>query len=120
MSKTILIIEDDPDILDMMAYILRDEGYEVLPFLDCLPLQEILPLNPGLILMDNRLTAGSGKDACKKLKLDATTAHIPIILVSANRDLEQLTFESHADGFMAKPFDIDELVAIAKRHYLVS
>ena len=120
MSKKILIIEDDPDILDMMAYILRDEGYEVSTSLDCRPLPEISFLKPDLILLDNRLTAGYGKDACKKLKLDVLTAHIPVILVSANQYLEQLSRDSLADGFMAKPFNIDELVAIARRHCPVS
>jgi two-component system phosphate regulon response regulator PhoB len=116
MSKKILIIEDDPDILDMMAYILTDEGYEVIAAVDCQPLEDIAAINPGLILLDNRLGENSGSNACKKLKTDADTAHIPVILVSANMDLEHLAADSLADGYMAKPFDVTELIAVVKHH----
>jgi two-component system phosphate regulon response regulator PhoB len=118
MSKKILIIEDDLDILDMMDYILQDEGYEVTATLDCKPVEEIASLKPDLILLDNRLGENSGSNACRELKTTATTAHIPVILVSANMHLAQLSMDSLADGYMAKPFDIQELVAVV-RHHLV-
>jgi DNA-binding response OmpR family regulator len=118
MSKRILIIEDDPDILEMMAYILQDEGYGVTASVDCGPLEEIASVKPDLILMDNRLGGNSGAEACKKLKTDAATAHIPVILVSANMHLQDLTTESLADGYLTKPFDLEELVAVV-RHHLV-
>ena len=118
MSKRILIIEDDPDILEMMTYILQDEGYRVTASVDCGPLDEIASVKPDLILMDNRLGGSSGAEACKKLKTEAATAHIPVILVSANMHLQELTRESRADGFMTKPFDLEELVAVV-RHHLV-
>jgi DNA-binding response OmpR family regulator len=116
MAKKILIIEDDLDILDMMAYILRDEGYEVIVAVDGAPLRDILLLAPDLVLLDNRLGAGEGADACKQLKADPATAAIPVVLISANMHLEALTATSGADGFLAKPFDIDELIALANRY----
>jgi CheY-like chemotaxis protein len=54
--------------------------------------------------------------ACRKIKQDAATAHIPVVLVSANQQLSQLAVESLADGYVSKPFDLDELVATV-RHY---
>jgi DNA-binding response OmpR family regulator len=68
MSKKILIIEDDPDILELMAYILEDEGYQVTAALDCKPLDQIASIKPDLILLDNRLGGTLGSDACKSSK----------------------------------------------------
>ena len=119
MLKKILIIEDDPDILDMMAYSIRDEGFEVTAALDCEPLKEVVELKPDLILLDNRLGDGSGANACKQLKNDIETAHIRVVLVSANMQLEQMTADSLADGFLAKPFYIDELVSVVRHTQVI-
>lgn len=116
MSKKILIIEDDPDILEMMAYILRDEGYEVITALDCAPLNVLSTIRPDLILLDNRLGADSGGNVCKELKTAAATAHIPVVLVSAHMQLEQMAADSLANDYLSKPFDIDELVAVVNKH----
>jgi CheY-like chemotaxis protein len=116
MSKTILVIDDDPDILDIMVYILKDEGYEVSGSAVCLPIEKILQAEPTLILMDNRLLGSSGKDECRKLKGDPATRHIPIILVSANSQLQELAQDSKADGYISKPFDLDELVTVVRQY----
>jgi two-component system phosphate regulon response regulator PhoB len=115
MPRKIIIIEDDPDILDIMAYILAEEGYDVLTAKDGAPLQNVHTYNPALILMDNRLTGGQGKDFCRKFKNDPATRHYPIVLVSANVGLEQMARESGADGYLKKPFDISELVDLVKK-----
>jgi DNA-binding response OmpR family regulator len=116
MPKTIIVIEDDPDILDMITFILKDEGYEVIAATDCSPLEKVVDRKPDLILMDNRLRDVSGKDECLKLKEDALTLHIPVVLVSANRDLPQLAKDSLADGYINKPFDLEELLAVVRQY----
>ena len=115
MSKNILIIEDDRDILDIMIYILEDEGYYVIGAQDCamITIKTVQGLKPSLILLDIRLPDGDGSEACKRLKENAKTAAIPVILVSANNKLEQMAAESRADGFLCKPFDVTELIALA-------
>lgn len=118
MSKKILIIEDDPDILEMMAYILRDEGCEVITAVDCAPLNIISTIRPDLILLDNRLGADSGGNVCKELKTAASTTHIPVVLVSASMHLEQMAADSLANGYLSKPFDINELVAVVNKQLL--
>jgi len=114
MPKKIIIIEDDPDILDIMSYILSEEGYEVLAAPNCAPLEDVHLHQPMLILMDNRLTDGFGHDFCKKFKSNPETQHFPIVLVSANSGLEELTIESKANAYLKKPFDINELIALVK------
>jgi DNA-binding response OmpR family regulator len=115
MSKKIIIIEDDQDILDIMTYILTDEGYEVLGSRDSQVLKEVHLHQPMLILMDNRLNDGFGKDFCKKLKNNPETRHVPVALISANPGLEEMALESHADVYLKKPFDITELIELVKK-----
>jgi DNA-binding response OmpR family regulator len=114
MAKIILVIEDDPDILEMMSYILREEGYEVFPSLINVSRDYISDLSPSLILMDNRLGEGYGRDFCRKLKDDPATSHFPVVLVSAVTDLAALAGNSGAAGYLNKPFDLTELLDVVR------
>jgi DNA-binding response OmpR family regulator len=115
MPKKIIIIEDDPDILDIMTFILSEEGYEVLPATNCKPLEEAHVYQPMLILLDNRLSDGLGSNYCRQFKSNPLTRHFPVVLVSANSGLAEMTIESNADAFLQKPFDIAELIELVKR-----
>jgi len=116
MSSKIIVIEDDPDTLDIINYILSDEGYDVIAANNDEPLKHILAIQPALILLDNRLAlGGSGHDLCFQLKSDPATRHFPVILVSANFNLEKMAEDCLADGCLKKPFDVEELIALVKR-----
>jgi len=115
MSQKIIVIEDDPDILDIMTFILSEEGYDVLPAINSKPLEEVDVHQPMLILLDNRLTDGLGRDFCRQFKNNPLTRHFPVVIVSANSGLEEIARESNADGFLKKPFDITELLELVKR-----
>jgi len=69
-----------------------------------------------LILMDNRLNDGFGKDFCKKFKSDPGHSQFPVVLMSANPGLEEMALENYADGYLKKPFDITELLELVKRY----
>jgi len=116
MTKTILVIEDDRDILDIMVYILADEGFDVISATSAEPLSNLNVIRPAMILLDNRLAEGFGKDFCRTIKQNPDTAHLPVIIVSANRDIESLARESMADGYIAKPFDLTELLDTVNRY----
>jgi CheY-like chemotaxis protein len=109
-----MIIEDDEDILDIMSYILGEEGYVVISGNSGKLLAEVHNHQPMLILLDNRLTEGSGHDFCRRFKDDPATRHFPVVLVSANQGLERMALESKADGYLKKPFDLSELVQLVK------
>lgn len=63
-----------------------------------------------LILLDDWLNDGLGSQLCKKLKNNAHTANVPIILISAANNLAASAKESGADDFLSKPFDIEDLL----------
>jgi DNA-binding response OmpR family regulator len=115
MSQKIIIIEDDIDTLDIMTYILTEEGYEVVAAKNSDPLKQIHLHNPILILMDDGLTDGSGHDLCRKLKNDPVTMKFPVALVSANLNLEKMVKECQADAYLKKPFDVEDLIQLVKR-----
>lgn len=115
MAKKILIIEDNEDILELMQFVLEGAGFAVIPSEDSTPLSQLVELAPDLILMDNSLSDGLGSIFCRRIKDDPTTENFPVVLVSANTQLDALTLTSGADDFLAKPFNIEDLVSIARK-----
>jgi CheY-like chemotaxis protein len=115
MAKRILVADDDPAILDVITIILEDAGYAVDTSRNgdiSLGEQDTLP---DLCLLDLWMSGRDGRETCKQIKTNDRTKHIPVIIVSANKDIEKISLQSGADAFLAKPFEMDELlVLIAK------
>ncbi|PTR00111.1 response regulator receiver domain-containing protein [Mucilaginibacter yixingensis] len=112
MPKTILIAENDADILDIMGYILSDAGYRVLKSLGADALHLAFAALPDLLILDHRLEDSWGADICRQLKAAPLTSHIPVILMSATMHLEETARAAGADEFLTKPFDIDQLLSL--------
>jgi len=112
MCKTIFVVDDDEGILTSIKAILELEGYKVITQnQNCKKLHEIITTTaPQLILLDVLIADNDGRIICKKLKTDKTIANIPIILFSALHQTADNYAEFGADGFIAKPFDVDELL----------
>lgn len=108
--KEIFIVEDDPDIRELIEYLLISLQFKVESF----PNAEdfftgISEHTPDLILLDIMLPDGNGLDICKELRDQQQTTKIPVLLMSAHADANLL--KGHcADDFISKPFDIDDLV----------
>lgn len=114
--KTIVVADDDNDILEAISLILESDGYEVKTVNNG---GEILKWNrelPDLFLLDLWMSGVSGKDLCLYLKKQKTTKRIPVLFISANRDVVQLTTECGADGYISKPFEMDDLLATIKSY----
>ena len=111
----ILIIEDNPDIKEVMDYILKDDGHEVTPCSDGSSLSSIDTIKPDLILMDEMLSGLRGSTLCRLLKSDETTSHIPVVLISAMTNLKETAIKCGANAYIEKPFNIDNLIAVVKR-----
>lgn len=118
MNKKILILDDDPDILEILSLLLTDNGYEVRT-LSCgeTVFDDIKDFEPDLVLMDVILAGLDGRSICKEIKENHLTCFLPVILISGTHDLaESLHLPGTPNDFVAKPFDIDHLLArIAKQ-----
>lgn len=109
--KKILVVDDDPDILTLVKIVLSRnnfivEGITKWEIID----DSIRNFEPDIILLDVALVGADGRELCKKIKTASATKHIPVILFSANAEMEQSLEESLAQGFIAKPFEISYLV----------
>jgi DNA-binding response OmpR family regulator len=109
--RKILLADDDPGILDAISMMLEDAGYEVETSVDGAIVQDMREEVPDLLLLDIWMSGMDGREICKKLKSQKKTKHIPIIIISANRDTDRIAREAGADDFLAKPFEMDELLA---------
>ena len=110
--KKLLIIEDDRDTLDVLSVILEYNDFEVVESQKKIPLQEIIQINPDIIVIDYMLNDGLGSDLCLQIKTDPATKNTPVILCSASYKIEQIAQDSCANAFIAKPFDLDDFMQI--------
>ena len=115
-KKTILVIDDDLGIRTAMAYMLEDAGYSVITSEDSAILDNLKEESVHLIIIDLLLSGKNGSNIVKKLKNQTSTNKIPIIMLSAHPSAEQQSKDSGADGFLAKPFNIEDLLKIIKTH----
>ena len=109
--KEIYVVEDDPDIRELIKYLLESLEYKVESF----PTAEdfysgISGHLPDLILLDIMLPDGNGIEICKELRDQQLTNEIPVLLMSAHADASVLRGHC-ANDFIAKPFDIDDLIS---------
>lgn len=116
MHKKIIVIEDDDDILDLMQYVLEDEGYLVWASDRSEHVDVIAEHQPDLVLLDDRLRDDYGHVICSRIKSHPRTKHIPVILVSATRNLDKVAEDCNADDFLPKPFDLYDLLKLVKQY----
>ena len=113
-SQTILIVEDERDIVELIAYNLEREGYKVeSEFSGEEGLRKAKAILPDLIVLDIMLPGLNGLDVCRALQSDRTTQTIPIILLTArDEEIDVVTgLEVGADDYITKPFSPKVLVA---------
>ena len=106
--KRILFADDDPSIQDIVNLIFEGE-YEVTTYSDGARLMENDFELPDLFLLDKQLPGVDGLDICRFLKSQASTKHIPVIVISASPHLKKLAMAAGADDTIEKPFPIREL-----------
>lgn len=117
--KKVLIIDDDTAILEAMQIALEDEGYTVTTITDGnLAVSQGISVQPGIILLDLLLSGKDGTEIIKLFKQNEKTENIPVILLSAHPSASQTAKTSGATDFLAKPFDVDELLTKVKQYTL--
>jgi len=114
LREKILIVDDDPDILDVLKITLEAEGYEVIEGHDG---QEALNIikktTPDLLITDFKMPKLCGDEVCRILKEDILVQHMPIIMLTGKGEISDKIYgiNAGADDYMVKPFEPKELVA---------
>ncbi|HVP77604.1 MAG TPA: response regulator transcription factor [Thermodesulfobacteriota bacterium] len=111
--NSVLIVEDEKDIVDLVEYHLRQAGFPVISALDgSSGLEEARRKHPSLVILDLMLPGMNGKDVCRSLKSNPLTGHIPVLMLTARaEEVDRIIgFELGADDYVTKPFSPRELV----------
>lgn len=110
MKKPICVLEDNEEILEIISIVLEDENYVVHGFNTVSDFMSSFEnLKPSLCLLDVMLPDGNGLDVCMHIKSNPETLNTPVIMMTANSQIEKMKEKCKANDFIAKPFDIDDL-----------
>ena len=122
-EKYVLIVDDDPDLVETVAMMLESKGFEVGKAYDGLEGEAaIKKRRPDVLILDVMMPRKNGYQLCKELKSNKWTQDIPIVMLTVVGDAVPTTTYSHADGmameaedFLPKPVDAATLVAAVQR-----
>jgi len=111
MSKRILIIDDNKDLLTMLTAMLKTKGYNIVVSETA---ENIIPFiketKPDIIMMDMLLSGSDGREVCRQIKADESIASIPLMMLSAYPQAVSDCLQAGADAFIEKPFDMKVLL----------
>ncbi|MBI2141342.1 response regulator [Candidatus Woesearchaeota archaeon] len=112
-GKKILVVDDEPNILKLVSFILKSNGYEAIEASsgsECL--EKLKNEKPGLIILDVMMPGMDGFEAAKKIRANAATRAIPILMLSSKAQFEDKMkgIDSGAMDYVTKPFDKQELL----------
>ena len=111
----VLIVDDDADIVMMLVQVLQDEGYAVRAAVGEEALTLAVDDQPDVILLDIMMPGMDGVEVCRRLRANPRSARAPVIAMSASHRLRERASQMDVDGLLAKPFDLDELLANIER-----
>lgn len=110
-AKKIMVCDDDQGVLDVIEMMLDSSGYTAFTEINSTNLiSEIKKNQPDLILLDLWMPVLSGDQVVRAIRADQNISHLPVIILSASRDGDDIAMEAGADAFLSKPFDMDELI----------
>jgi two-component system alkaline phosphatase synthesis response regulator PhoP len=116
LNKKVLVVDDEADIVELLRYNLRKEGYEVIAAQNGQQALERMAAKPDLVILDLMMPVLDGFETVKRLKSDPSTAQIPVIFLTARSGEvdEVLGLELGADDYVQKPISPRKLVARVK------
>lgn len=109
--KNILIIEDDIDIGNILQMILTKNGFAVTILNNASGIAALIKDNIfDLVCLDMLLSGKTSIDICRDIKNTASSAHIPVMMMSAHSDAKMICLQAGAHDFISKPFDLNDLL----------
>ena len=117
-KNTIVIADDDEAILEVMKMILEMHNYNVLTIDDGNLFPSLIAIQPKLLFLDINMPGINGGEICKQLKKIEVTKDIPVVMTSANYDIREITKDAGADDYLAKPFELQDLLSKVNKYLL--
>jgi DNA-binding response OmpR family regulator len=116
MKKKIVLVEDDPDILFTVNFILENAGYTVCAIATAQSLLENNYDLPDLFILDKRMPDMDGIDVCRHLRTLDNSKEIPIIIISASPRFGPQALKAGANDFLEKPFQMKDLLKLVAKY----
>lgn len=110
MSKRVLIVEDEQDVADLVADVLGLEGFEARVASGESALTDALLFHPHVVLLDLMMPVVDGFEVARRLNANEETRSLPIVVMTAMHDAASRAAEIGTQHWLAKPFDIGELI----------
>ncbi|MGK6351632.1 response regulator [Parapedobacter sp. DT-150] len=117
MKNKLLYIEDDLDVSALITEIMEYEQYEVITDNGKSMFKILRENKVGLILLDQRLFWTTGSQLCMELKASPETKDIPVIMISASPNIAHISKTCGAVGYIRKPFDMYDAIAMVAKHF---
>jgi two-component system, chemotaxis family, chemotaxis protein CheY len=115
-AHVVLVVDDDPDILEALSEILEAEGFEIRRARNGKEaLERLEPEPPQLILLDLMMPVMDGWEFAQRMRQKPQVAKIPIIVLSADRNVGSKATDIGAVGHLAKPFELNDLLDMVRR-----
>ncbi len=115
--KRVLIVDDDEAILEAISIVLESEGYSVRTVIDAEgAIPAVKEYQPDIIFLDLLLSGKEGTKIVDEIKDNNQYSTIPVILISAHPNAKTSASECGADEFLAKPFDLSELLSLVQKY----
>jgi len=114
MTRSMMVVDDDVDILTILTFVFENRGYRVRKARDAEEtLQTVAKFVPDLFILDITLPGMDGFELCRRLRAQARTRHVPVMFLTARDQPENIVqgFEAGGDDYVVKPFNMQELVA---------
>jgi two-component system response regulator len=114
----VLLVEDDPDLLDVTSYALRKSGHEVLVATDGeTAVQRWQAEQPDLVLLDLNLPKYDGRQVLERIKGDPDLATIPVVVLTTSSAEEDIvrSYKLHANAYVTKPVDLDQFIEAVRQ-----
>jgi DNA-binding response OmpR family regulator len=113
--KRVLVVEDEQDVAELVADVLALEGYTARMATGESVVAEAAAFGPDVVLLDLMMPGIDGFEVARRLRREPQTVSIPIVVMTAMHDAAARARELGAEGYIAKPFDIGELIRIIER-----
>lgn len=117
-KETIVIADDDPAILEAMKMMLELFDFNVETVSDGMVVPKLMSVQPRLLFLDIWMSGIDGREVCKTIKALDATKDIPVVMISASCNLLESIQETGADDFLAKPFEMQELLSKVNKYIL--
>lgn len=116
MSKKILVIDDDEAIVEAIQIMLETTGYSVKTSTNGEILKKISSDVPDLILLDIWMNGTDGRDILDYIHSKPEIQHVPVVMISANKDTEKIAKKAGATDFLSKPFEMQDLLNTVEKY----